>query len=170
MFIHDNSSKGFSGLTGTRGENRTFFLEPLAVERDVGRLTAWATKLEVSESEVPEPEVSEVYLADEARELSQETRRELVSIGQRRLILFWNTSGEKNAWEKERPLNKDLLRAEAWMNSLSQTMGSTEQAWWNLFLNWVWQSWTVMQWRNQIILDDLLDSTKILWSREFRTV
>ena len=43
---------------------------------------------EVSESEVPELEVSEVYLADEAPELSQETRRELVSIGQRKMILF----------------------------------------------------------------------------------
>ena len=89
---------------------------------------------EVSESEVQElevmevlePEVSEVYLGEGAHELPQGTRRELVSVSQQRLSLFWNPSGEKNAWKNKRSLNKDLCKAEkaeAWMNPLSQTHG-----------------------------------------------
>ena len=73
-------------------------------------LESEVTKLEVSELEVSE--AREVYLCEGALELYQGTLRALVSVDPQRLSLFWNPSGEKNTCENEKPLSKDLCRAE----------------------------------------------------------
>ena len=52
--------------------------------------------------------------------MSCHTLRALVPVVPRRLSQFWNPSGEKNTWENEKPLSKDLCRAEkveAWTKS-----------------------------------------------------
>ena len=92
-------------------------LKSEVVEPEVSKLKAW----EPEEMELEVSEITEVYLCKGGFELSQGTLRALFSVDPQRLSLFWNPSGEKNTWENEKPLSKDLCRAEKVDASLTNT-------------------------------------------------